>query len=885
MQAIFAPSSTTLPPLAETRHRHLPHTPPQPDEGGIAEDGTSHAIAALRESTARLELAAALVNLGTWSVDLRSGTATQDARLRTMLGVAEDDPRPTTELWMERIHPAELRATRRRLLSLMREPDTTRVIRAEHRIVRTDGTIRWLNIAGQILTGPDGMPERMVGVAQDITRWRQLHSERQRWADVFQHTTHAVVLSDARTNDILDVNPALAQMLGYAPRELRGRQISEIYDPASLHQLGPAIRATEISGRVVFETVYGRRDNTPVPVEVDATVVSDEAGRPLYRIANIRDLREERRQRERQQLLVQAGELLASSLDYQATIQRVVELAVPAFADWASFSVEDDESGTVRTVSLHHTDELRQSVARVSGERYNMRLTDSAGAGKVLRTGDAELIPDINDQLFAAIARDSGHISLLHALGLQSLICVPLAARGTSLGVLSFGVGEGRRRYDTDDLQFARDLAHRSALAIDNARLYAAERAGRERTERLQQVSAALSGTRTPEQVASVLLRECLPALNATSGAIWLAGDEPGELHLLAQTGLPGEMARMDLPMRVPPDSPAARLFAGDEPYVVLQPDTWRKMHEEPASEEQAWEPIATYVGFPLQRDESVHGLLALGVSDRRHLAGDELEFMQAVITQGAQAMERALLLESAERARAEAEGANAAKSDFLAIMSHELRTPLNAIAGYTQLLELGVRGPVNAEQLEDLGRIQRSQRHLLTLINDILNFARLEAGKVEYELETLPVSELLAHATEIIAPQADTHGVGFQATATPALRVHADREKVQQILLNLLANATRFTPRGGQIVMEGRDRGDRVMLEVRDTGPGIPADQHERVFEPFVQLGRSRTQPGEGTGLGLAISRDLARGMGGDLMVTDADGGGARFILELERA
>lgn len=849
------------------------------------EDGTSHVIAALRESKARLELAATLADLGTWSVDLRTGRATHDARLHAVLGAAEDDRRPATEIWMERIHPAELRATRRRLLELMRDPDTARVFRAEHRIVRPDGTVRWLNIAGQILPDEHGAPERMVGVAQDITRWRQLHSELQRWADVFQHTTHAVVLSDARSNVILDVNPALAQILGYTRRELRRKLVAELYDPSSVHQVQPAIRTANSSGRVVFETIYRRRDGTRVPVEVDATVVSDEAGRPLYRIANVRDLREEQRQRDRQQLLVQTGDLLASSLDYKATIRRVVELAVPTFADWASFNVVDDESGIVRTVSIHHSDEAQRAAAQEIGKRYPMSLTDSAGAGSVLRTGEAELVPDLSDRSFTGNVREDERMELLRGLGFRSLIHVPLVARGQSLGVLSFGVGESRRRYDSDDMQFARDMAHRAALAIDNARLYAAERAGREHTERLQQVSAALSGTRTPEQVASVLLRECLPAVRASSGAIWLAGEDPTHLHLLAQSGVPGVGAFPPRPVRVPPGSPAARLIAGTETHIVLRPSAWHTVSPDRPAARYHWEPLTTYVGFPLRREDSVHGLLALGISDGRQLTADELEFMNAVLTQGAQAMERALLLETAERARSEAEAANAAKSDFLAIMSHELRTPLNAIAGYTQLLELGVRGPVTAEQLEDLGRIQRSQRHLLTLINDILNFARLEAGRVEYELETLPVSEILAHATEILAPQAGTRGVSFHATATPALSVRADREKVHQILLNLLANATRFTPPGGQIAVEGHGQDDRVLLEVRDTGPGVPPEQHERIFEPFVQLGRSRTQPGEGTGLGLAISRDLARGMGGELTVENADGGGARFILELKRA
>jgi signal transduction histidine kinase len=291
----------------------------------------------------------------------------------------------------------------------------------------------------------------------------------------------------------------------------------------------------------------------------------------------------------------------------------------------------------------------------------------------------------------------------------------------------------------------------------------------------------------------------------------------------------------------------------------------------------------------PVLAGERVIAALGLHFDEPRAVSAETRDFLATLGEVAGQALERARLYAAesdaraeAERARRDAEAANAAKSDFLAVMSHELRTPLNAIAGYTQLLELGVRGPVTAGQLEDLARIQRSQRHLLGLINDVLNFARLDAGRVEYHMESVPVAELLLHATEIIAPQTEARSITFHAASADGLAVHADREKVQQVLLNLLANAARFTPPGGRIEVDTDRDGGMVLLHVRDTGPGIPHDQWERVFEPFVQLGRSRSTPGEGSGLGLAISRDLARGMGGDLTVTSVVGNGACFTLGL---
>jgi PAS domain S-box-containing protein len=240
--------------------------------------------------------------------------------------------------------------------------------------------------------------------------------------------------------------------------------------------------------------------------------------------------------------------------------------------------------------------------------------------------------------------------------------------------------------------------------------------------------------------------------------------------------------------------------------------------------------------------------------------------------------MERA---EEIEQARTVAEEANRAKSEFLAVMSHELRTPLNAIGGYVQLLDLGIHGPVTEEQRKTLERIARSQRHLLHLINDLLNLARIEAGRVDYRLEPVPVSELVAGVLPMIEPQMATASLTLSVSDVPGLRVLADREKTEQVLINLLTNALKFTPAGGAVRVESSLDGDgrRAELRVIDSGIGIRKEKLESIFEPFVQL---RERNSEGTGLGLAISRDLARGMGGDLRASSEAGAGSVFTLSL---
>ena len=242
-------------------------------------------------------------------------------------------------------------------------------------------------------------------------------------------------------------------------------------------------------------------------------------------------------------------------------------------------------------------------------------------------------------------------------------------------------------------------------------------------------------------------------------------------------------------------------------------------------------------------------------------------------------------LLASERVARQEAEKANRAKMEFLAVMSHELRTPLNAIGGYAQLLELGIHGPVTDAQRNALARIRNSEAHLLGLIEDVLNFAKIEAGRVTFDLEPVGVEALVVGVDSLVEPQMREKGIAYDRASAPDVLALADPEKARQVLLNLLSNAVKFTPSGGRIHVGFSMRDDEVDICVTDTGIGIPPDKQAAVFEPFVQVQRAYTSTTGGTGLGLAISRDLARAMNGDLAVRSELGQGSTFTLTLPRA
>ncbi|MEO9226717.1 MAG: ATP-binding protein [Gemmatimonadaceae bacterium] len=291
---------------------------------------------------------------------------------------------------------------------------------------------------------------------------------------------------------------------------------------------------------------------------------------------------------------------------------------------------------------------------------------------------------------------------------------------------------------------------------------------------------------------------------------------------------------------------------------------------------------------FDQSRLELQHALTAAEESHCELLAANELLQDQAAELE-AQADELQRANGALALARELADSGNRAKSQFLATMSHELRTPLNAISGHVQLIELGIYGPVTPEQSSALERIDRSQRHLLGLINDVLNLAKIEAGRVDYQISVIPVSELLADIAPMVQPQIVSKHINHVLRVEGShLEVRADREKLLQILLNLVSNAIKFTEPAGriEIVASVDPLASRIVaFRVIDTGIGIPPDKLQAIFEPFVQVDSTHSRRSEGTGLGLAISRDLAHGMGGELTATSTLGHGSEFVLSIPRA
>ncbi|MDB4899046.1 MAG: ATP-binding region ATPase domain protein, partial [Gemmatimonadetes bacterium] len=329
-------------------------------------------------------------------------------------------------------------------------------------------------------------------------------------------------------------------------------------------------------------------------------------------------------------------------------------------------------------------------------------------------------------------------------------------------------------------------------------------------------------------------------------------------------TGTPG-VIRSRQPMFIP-DVTDAMLAGGaqSEQHLALL----RELH------------FRSIIIVPLVARDRVLGALTLVMAE------SERRFTRADLALAVDLGRRAGIAVDNARLLRDADAANAAKTEFLRTVSHELRQPLNAIRGYLDLWQLGLRGEIPPALQEDVDRLARNQAHLGVLIEDLLSFTRLDAGELGVERAPVAIAPLFRTLEAMMLPQMKQRGVELlQEPCDPAIAALGDEDRIVQVCVNLLTNAMRATPAGGQVVLACVATEDQVAITVTDTGIGIPADKLESIFTPFTQLGRALNAPREGAGLGLAISRGLAEAMDGTLTVTSAPGEGSTFSLRLARA
>ena len=622
----------------------------------------------------------------------------------------------------------------------------------------------------------------------------------------------------------------------------------------------------------------------------DLAVAEELARRASTALENARRFESEQRAAERARSLQALAAALVNATTVREVSEAILEQAMRALgADAATLAVLHETPDGAEFETLHsrgYPDAVMQRFARFPVAPGRPLSDAIVGRQPVLIRSRAEW-----EQRYPDMRASTTDLTF------EALALVPVISKGRPLAGISFSFREPRD-FDEGALTFLATLGEQCGLAMERARAFQAEQRAREHSAFLADASRRLSASLDLESTMRGLVESAVPRLGD-----WCAVDvvrDPGSgtwppaldrIAILHRDPAMMELARQ-LEERYPTDwsvdvGRAHVLRTGEPLFVPAVPDAMLAA----SARDESHLALLRRLGFtsiivvPLRTRGLTLGTLTLATSEsRRRYDGADLALALDLAQRAAAAVDNARLFRDAERARLDAEEANRAKSEFLATMSHELRTPLNAIDGYAQLLEMGVRGELTAEQSADIARIRRSQKHLLSLINDVLDFARVESGRLEFDLQRRALAPVLANLEYVIAPLLREKALRFvHRPPPPDLLVIADGEKLGQVVLNLLGNAVKFTDEG-EIVLETDADDSHVHVRVRDTGRGIPEAMLEAVFEPFVQVDGGLRRTAQGSGLGLAIARDFARRMHGDVTVESREGEGSAFTLTLPR-
>jgi len=597
---------------------------------------------------------------------------------------------------------------------------------------------------------------------------------------------------------------------------------------------------------------------------------------------------------QRAEFLVKISATLASSLNYESTLASVANLVVPYFADWCSVDLLQ-ENQSIHRVAVAHRDPEKVKLAWELHQRYPKDLDAGEGVPKVLRTGQAEMVAEISDAVLAAAMSTTGfanadpeHLRIMREIGLKSCIIFPLKARERIFGVISFVTAESERRYSTADLSLAEDIAHRAAIAIDNARLYQeAQQAQKtaeialERIARLQSITAALSESLTPAQVSEVIVEQSMAALGASSALVALVNESKTELEIVRAVGYSPDLvdAWRNFPIDSP--SPLAEAVRTGKP-IWAQPIQNRVARYPHLAQMYAQYDFEAWISIPLMVEGWAVGGISLGFAHFQELNGEDQAFILAVAQQCAQAIARAHLYEAERTARNAAESANRIKDEFLAVLSHELRTPLNPILGWAKLMRSRKLDQATSDRA--LETIERNAKLQTQLIEDLLDVSRILQGKLNLNFEPINLVSVIEAAIETVRLSAQAKSIQIQIILESGVgQILGDANRLQQVIWNILSNAIKFTPTGGEVKIKLEQVDSQVQICVTDTGKGIVPEFLHYVFDYFRQADGATTRKFGGLGLGLAIVRHLVELHGGTVQAESlGEGKGATFTVKL---
>jgi GAF domain-containing protein len=576
----------------------------------------------------------------------------------------------------------------------------------------------------------------------------------------------------------------------------------------------------------------------------------------------------------------------SSPTDLQPVFKAIMECAVRLCG--ARFSAVFLFDGERLHFAAHHN--LTPDNVQVLEGLYPMRPSRDQGAGRAILTAATVQIED-------ALADPEYRREVAAAGGWRSLVAVPMLRDRQPIGAISVGrraPDGGARPFSDREIELLKTFADQAVIAIENVRLF---NELRERTAELTRsvgelralgdVGRALSSTLDLETVLQTIVTRA-NQLAGTAGCVIWEYDAPHEAFRLRASHYADARDAAVLPApggvtTVPRGQGLTTRVMELRQPVQITDIAVAGAYESPVRQAMTNAGHRALLGLPLLREDDVIGVLAVTSKTPGEFAPEIVRLLSTFATQSALAIQNARLFQEIADKGRQLEAASRHKSEFLANMSHELRTPLNAILGFSEVLAERMFGEVNEKQAEYLQDILSSGRHLLSLINDILDLSKVEAGRLELELGQFHLPAALDNALTLVRERATRHGITLNQTVDDRVgHIVADERKVKQVLLNLLSNAVKFTPDGGTVALSTTVTNEIITVAVRDTGIGIAPEDQAAIFEEFRQVGGDDARKQEGTGLGLTLAKKFVELHGGRIWVESQMGQGSTFTFTL---
>ncbi len=899
---------------------------------GVLSDITErkHLEQALRESESRFRRLAESNVIGIIVVDMQGNIQEANEAFLQTIGYGRRDLMAGTLNWQQ-MTPSEYADLDRLALAQVRRTGVFNASEKEY--LRKDGSRVPVLQGGAMLAGTDNkiicfaidLSERKIAEAEIIKLNRDLTRRIAELETLLDVIPIGIAIAQEPECQTVRVNPALAQMLALSANANASKSAPLPEQPAyKVFFNGKEVPANELplqyaaqQGVEVLNKEFDvliDNDTSSVKLLANAAPLFDEYRQPRGSIAAFIDITDRQRIEEQERILAAASALLATSFDSQTALENLARLIVPQLADWCTIHVQE-ENQSLRLVTLSHTDEAKAEWGFGLLQRYPYQLDAPFGTPHVIRTGQSEFYPEIPDTVLETMARDPEHREILRTLGLKSLMCVPMKARGRTLGAISLMFDGSGRIYNSANLALAEDVARRAGLAVDNARLYQeATQIGdnlrraililgeqQQQLRVLQRLTNLLNQRLTDlPGLLQVMVRAVCDAIDgAQFSLIVLHNGQTNLLELTATAGSGTENLQLN-ELTAAESGLLSQVFATGDPQLffgngeyevatiyavaiesaqggrlgVLAIGNWQDPHAFDLEDQNLLDAVGEQAAIAINNARMIGALEEreerLGVQNEI-LAQQNRELQlnrQQIQLQNLQLLEAARL-----------------KSDFLATMSHELRTPLNAIIGFSSVLLRQRTATLTETQVEMVERILNSGNNLLVLIKDILDLAKIEAGRLNLELEEFNLNQLVAATVaeyQQMAVQKRLELQLMEELSNPL--VINDNVRLKQVLVNLLSNAVKFTETGNITVKVWELAADKIAIEVKDTGIGISEADMEHIFDQFRQIDQGITRKHGGTGLGLTITRSLVLMMQGSIGVESTPGVGSTLYIELPR-